>query len=132
MGQANANRMLGEEGWKPTAKEALEVGLIQWLAPHDRLADEARQIASQWAASGKTRSFRGGSSRDELKTINANESVALADAFLNTPFLRAQFRFLWGKKKWATGIDVPDAVDLQAALVKVSLSTCQHVSEMFF
>jgi enoyl-CoA hydratase/carnithine racemase len=99
MGQANAERMLGEEGWKPTAEEALEAGLIQWVAPHDKLEEESRRIAQEWIASGATRSFRGGSERDELKTVNASESVALADAFLSTPFLKAQFKFLWSKKK---------------------------------
>jgi enoyl-CoA hydratase/carnithine racemase len=91
--------MLGEEGWKPTAEEALEAGLIQWVAPHDKLEEESRRIAQEWIASGATRSFRGGSERDELKTVNASESVALADAFLSTPFLKAQFKFLWSKKK---------------------------------
>jgi enoyl-CoA hydratase/carnithine racemase len=99
MGQANAERMLGEEGWKPTAEEALEAGLIQWVAPHDKLEEESRRIAQEWIASGATRSFRGGSERDELKTVNASEAVALADAFLSTPFLKAQFTFLWSKKK---------------------------------
>jgi enoyl-CoA hydratase/carnithine racemase len=99
MGQANAERMLGEEGWKPTAGEALEAGLIQWVVPHDRLADEARRIAQDWISSGAVRSFRGGSDRDEIKAVNASESVELADAFLSAPFIKAQFRFLWGKKK---------------------------------
>lgn len=100
MGQANADRMLGDEGWKPSAEEALEAGLIQWLAPHDKLAQEAQRIARDWVASGAERGFRGGSARDELKTINARESVALAGAFLGTSFIRAQFKFLWSKKKW--------------------------------
>ena len=99
MSQANAERMLGRAGWKPTAEEALEAGLIQWVAPHDKLAEEARHIAQEWIAADATRSFRGGSERDELKAVNASESVALADAFLSTPFLKAQFKFLWSKKK---------------------------------
>lgn len=99
MGQDSAARMLGEEGWKPSAAEALEAGLIQWVAAHDRLMDEARQIAREWVAAGATRSFRGGGGRDELKAVNASESIALADAFLNTPFLKTQFNFLWSKKK---------------------------------
>jgi len=104
MGQANADRMLGEEGWKPTAEEALEVGLIQWVAPHDKLAQEAQRIAQEWVASGAVRSFRGGSGRDELKAINASESVALAGAFLGAPFIKAQFKFLWSKKKWGPAV----------------------------
>jgi len=100
MGQANADRMLGDESWKPTAEEALEAGLIQWVAPHDQLAEEAQRIAQEWVASGAVRSFRGGSERDELKAINASESATLADAFLSAPFIKAQSKFLWSKKKW--------------------------------
>ena len=100
MSQVDADRMLGKVGWKPTAEEALEAGLVQWVAPHDKLGEEAQRIALEWIASGATRSFRGGSGRDELKAINARESVALADAFLSTPFLKAQFKFLRSKKKW--------------------------------
>ena len=100
MSQVDADRMLGKAGWKPTAEEALEAGLVQWVAPHDKLGEEAQRIALEWIASGATRSFRGGSGRDELKAINARESVALADAFLSTPFLKAQFKFLRSKKKW--------------------------------
>ena len=39
MGEANAERMLGKEGWKPIALEAKEVGLIKEVVPHDRLLD---------------------------------------------------------------------------------------------
>ena len=100
MGEANAKRMLGKEGWKPSASEALDAGLIQWFVPHDKLARETHQIALDWIESGAVRSFRAGSTRDELKAVNARESVKLADAFLGTPFIKAQFRFLSGKKKW--------------------------------
>jgi enoyl-CoA hydratase/carnithine racemase len=100
MGQANAARMLGAEGWRPTGEEALEAGLIQWVAPHEKLGEEAHRIAQEWIASSAKRGFRGGSERDELKAVNARESVALADAFLSAPFIKAQFQFLWSKKKW--------------------------------
>lgn len=100
MGEVNANRMLGSEGWKPAAEEALEAGLIQWLAPHDTLLEEAQKIAREWIDSQATRTFRGGSTLDELKAVNASESQALADAFLSAPFIKAQFKFLWSKKKW--------------------------------
>ena len=101
MGSANAERMLGKEGWKPTAGEALEAGLIQWLAPHDELLAAASRIAQEWIASRATRSFRGENGREKLKAVNAGESQALADAFLSAPFIRAQFKFLWSRKKWA-------------------------------
>jgi len=99
MGKANAHRMLGEQGWKPTAKEALEVGLIQWVSPHDKLTEEIHRIAQKWIASGAVRGFRAGIGRDELKTINAKESAILADTFLGVPFIKGQIAFLWRKKK---------------------------------
>ena len=100
MGEENAERMLGKEGWRPSAEEALEAGLIQWAVPHDQLADEAHRIAREWINEGAQRSFRGGSERDELKAVNARESVELADAFLSAPFIKAQYKFLSSKKKW--------------------------------
>jgi len=100
MNQANADRMLGEEGWKPTAEEAFQAGLVQWVVVHDKLSEESHRIAQEWITSGAVRSFRGGSGRAELKAVNASESVKLADAFLSAPFIRAQFKFLRSKKKW--------------------------------
>lgn len=100
MDEKSAARMLGEEGWKPTAQEALEAGLIQWTAPHEKLLEEARRIALEWIAKDAKRRFRGGSNREELKAVNASESIALADAFLGTAFIHGQFRFLWRKRKW--------------------------------
>jgi enoyl-CoA hydratase/carnithine racemase len=100
MGEENAERMLGREGWRPSAEEAREAGLIQWVVPHEQLAEEAHRIAREWINTGARRSLRGGSGRDELKAVNARESVDLADAFLGAPFIKAQFKFLWSKKKW--------------------------------
>lgn len=100
MGEENAERMLGPEGWRPTAREALEAGLIQWVVAHDQLADEAHRIAREWVETSAQRSFRGGSGRDELKAVNARESIVLADAFLGAPFIKAQYKFLYSKKKW--------------------------------
>jgi len=100
MGQESADRMLGEEGWKPSAGEALDAGLVQWTVPHDQLEEESHRVARGWITSGAQRSFRGGSGRDELKAVNVRESVDLADAFLSPPFIKAQFSFLWRKKKW--------------------------------
>lgn len=104
MGKTNATRMLGTEGWKPTAQEAHEAGLVQWVVAHDQLLDEARRIAADWIATDTPRSYRGGSTRDELKAVNATESVALADAFLSAPFIKGQFKFLWGKRKWGPAL----------------------------
>jgi peroxisomal 3,2-trans-enoyl-CoA isomerase len=99
MGQKNADRMLGKADWAPTAAEALAAGLVQWMVPHDTLLAEAQSIAEGWLAEGRVRTYRGEMTCEELKAINARESVALADSFLAAPFLKGQFTFLWAKKK---------------------------------
>jgi enoyl-CoA hydratase/carnithine racemase len=104
MGAENAARMLFDEGWRPTAEEALNAGLVQWVVPHDQLLTEAQRIAGEWAAAGATRRYRGGGTRDELKAVNARECIALADAFLDSPFLKGRFRFFLGKKKWGPAL----------------------------
>lgn len=99
MGPANAERMLGAEGWKPTAAEALDAGLIQWVAGADELMAKAQAIAEEWIATGAVRKFRGPGELQELKSVNARESVGVADSFLSAPFLKAQGKFLWSKNK---------------------------------
>ena len=94
-----AERMLGKEGWKPTAAEALEAGLVKRVVPHEDLMREAEAMARSWIADGVGREYPAGMTREELRAINARESKDLATAFLSPPFLRSQFRFLWGKKK---------------------------------
>jgi len=99
MGKKNADNMLGKQGWKPTAREALEAGLIQWVSPHDKLIQEAHRIAQKWITSGAVRSFRAESELDELKAINTQESTILAEAFFGVSFIQSQIGFLWRKKK---------------------------------
>jgi enoyl-CoA hydratase/carnithine racemase len=99
MGEATAQRMLGKEGFAPTAREALAAGLITHVVADGALQSEAQRLAEQWIAEGHTRSFRGGSTREELKAANARESVELASAFLGAKFLENQFKFLASKKK---------------------------------
>lgn len=104
LGEESAQRMLGKEGWKPNASEALSIGLVQWLAPHEELIDEANKIARDWIDQQKKRGYLGGSQLEELQTINASESIAVADAFLGAAFLKEQARFLWSKKKRAPSL----------------------------
>ncbi len=99
IGKENAERMLGVEGWKPTAEEAKAVGLIQEVVPQDQLMNEAERIAKSWVDKGVQRSFLGGSELAELMEVNARESANLADAFLSPGFMKNQAQFLWGKKK---------------------------------
>ena len=99
MGDENTKRMLGLEGWKPTAAEAMSAGLVQWVVPKEQLQEEAQKIAKGWVDDGTSRSFMAGSHLKELELANARESIELADAFLGSSFLREQGRFLWSKKK---------------------------------
>ena len=48
MGEKNAERMLGPEGWVPTAEEALEAGLITKVVPHEDLLPAAQALAAEW------------------------------------------------------------------------------------
>ncbi len=99
MGEDTASRMLGAEGWKPTGTEAQRVGLVQHVVPHPRLLDEAQQMAEGWVAEGRTRCYRGGVTADELRAVNARESIEVATAFLSPPFLKGQHAFLRSKHK---------------------------------
>ena len=91
--------MLGKEGWVPRAEEALDVGLVQWVVPHEKLETESQRIGEAWIASGEPRSYRADATKQALKAVNARESVELADAFLSPPFMEGQFRFLWSRQK---------------------------------
>lgn len=104
MGEKNAQRMLGSEGWKPNAKEALDAGLIQRVVPQDQLIAEAERIAQDWVANEEQRKFLAGSQLAELKAANARESEQLADSFLGAGFLKEQSRFLWSKKKYTPSV----------------------------
>jgi enoyl-CoA hydratase/carnithine racemase len=97
MGEAGARRMLGPEGWRPTAAEALELGLVDEVVPASALLERAQARARDAIEGGRT--YRGGFTRDALKAVNARESVDLASAFLSAPFLKGQMKFLWSKKK---------------------------------
>jgi enoyl-CoA hydratase/carnithine racemase len=99
MGEHNAQRMLGHEGWKPSAQQALTAGLVQRVVKKDQLQSEAQKTAQDWVNSGRGRIFRGGYDLAELQAVNARESIEMADRFLGSEFLQVQFKFLWGKKK---------------------------------
>jgi peroxisomal 3,2-trans-enoyl-CoA isomerase len=99
MGARNADRMLGEEGWKPTAAEAKAAGMVLEVVAHDKLLDEAQRLAEQWITDGAVRKYRDPAELNELKAVNAKESIGVADSFLSAPFMQAQFKFLWSKNK---------------------------------
>lgn len=99
MGEATAQRMLGAEGWKPTAKEALDAGLIQWAVPKEQLQVEAQKIAQFWVQESRKRTILGNGKLSELQAVNARESQELANRFLGADFLKGQYKFLWQKNK---------------------------------
>ena len=98
-GEEVTGRMIGKEGWVPTAKEAAEFGMVQKVVAHEDLLKEAQKIAKGWAKKGKAREYPAGATKEELKAVNARESEAVADAFLSPAFLEGQFKFLLSRKK---------------------------------
>merc|ERR1719414_2080267 len=101
MGAATAERMLGSEGWKPTAQEAKEAGLVKEVVPHSELLSRCQALAEEWIAAGKKKEIPGGGDVIEYKAVNAKESRDLADAFLSYKFLEGQEHFLKSKGKSA-------------------------------
>ena len=114
LGKATAQRMLGPEGWKPSAKEAKEIGLVKEAVPHaDLLARwekfyhfticcRCQALGEEWVKSGKKKEIPGGGDVAEYKEVNRVESLQLADAFLSYKFLEGQEQFLKSKGKSAT------------------------------
>lgn len=100
MGKKNADRMLGSEGWTPTASEAKEAGFVKEVVAHDKLLVRAQEIGEQIITSGTGKVFaQGHGTPSEYKQVNDEESRQLADAFLAYKFLDAQYNFLKSKGK---------------------------------
>ena len=100
MGADGAARMLGDEGWAPTAREALDAGLVTRVAAPDALLAEATELARELAATpGYVRAHMGQRDTAMMKRVNDAESHALADAFVSADFLRRQAKFLKSKGK---------------------------------
>ena len=81
MGPENAQRMLGPEGWAPTAKEAKEAGLVQDVVPHAELMDRAQEKAEQWVKEKKIRSLIEQKRVQEYKDVNWKEVCILRIPF---------------------------------------------------
>ena len=79
------------EGWKPTAEEALTVGLVQKVVPQALLMEEANRIAQDWITNKEERQFLANSSLKALQAANTSESVQLADAFMSAAFLKGAY-----------------------------------------
>ncbi|TRY71887.1 hypothetical protein TCAL_08436 [Tigriopus californicus] len=99
MGPASAQRLLGPEGWVPTAAEAHQIGLVSEVVPHGELMARAQALAEAWVQSGKKRWLVEQNAVEEYKAVNDKESRDLADAFLGSDFLLNQYHFLKSKNK---------------------------------
>ena len=98
-GEQTAERMLGDEGWRPTGEEAVDMGLAVAVVPDAEVVEAARKIAKKMIADGTGRTYPAGMTRQQLKDVNERESNELADAFLGAKFLYGQYEFLWKKNK---------------------------------
>ena len=47
MGKQNAERMLGVEGWTPTAAEAKDAGFVAEVVPHEKLLARTQEVAEK-------------------------------------------------------------------------------------
>jgi len=91
MGEATAERMLGTEGWIPTAAEAKAVGFpITEIVEGDNDAVVARAVELVAAQTG--RRFDAAEAV-RLRKINAEESARLANAVVSEKFLDAMRSF---------------------------------------
>ena len=98
MGSKNASKMLND-GWQPTAKEALEAGLITEVCAHGQLLERAQACGEKFVKDKRVRNLVRDNLVDEYKAVNMKESHELANAFLAAPFLTAQYKFLKSKGK---------------------------------
>ena len=110
MGEANAERMLGVEGWVPTAEEARAAGFpIQDIVAGDNAAVVARAhelVEAQIATGG--RSVDAAEVARRLK-VNADESAKLANAVMSPRFLLAMRDFNQRKPSIARFFSVANA-----------------------
>lgn len=104
IGDKNATRILEDEGWKPTAAEAKDIGLVQWVVPHDKLQEEAHKIAKRWIDNDVGRTYLADSKLEDLDAANRRESIEIADSILSYKFMSTQAKFLWSKKKTGPSI----------------------------
>jgi len=98
MGKEVADKLLNH-GWKPSGKEAVDIGMALEVVPHENLMTRAQEVAEGWAKADKQKCIPGGGTIEEYKKINARESEELADAFLSYKFLNGQYNFLMSKGK---------------------------------
>jgi enoyl-CoA hydratase/carnithine racemase len=81
------------------AAEAKAAGFVTEVVPKDQLLARAQALGEQWAKEGRVRNLVAQGRVQEYLDVNARESIALAHAFLDVPFLDGQYRFLKSRGK---------------------------------
>ena len=99
MGAKNAQRMLGPEGWAPTAEEAFNAGFVYQVVSHNNLMERAQAKAEDWIKDDHVKNLIKINQVDKYKAVNMMESRQLADAFLAMPFIEGQYKFFKSKGK---------------------------------
>jgi enoyl-CoA hydratase/carnithine racemase len=81
------------------AAEAAAAGFVSSVVPKEQLQATAQALGEQWAKEGKVRGLVAQGKVQEYLAVNARESIALAHAFLDVPFLEGQYKFLKSRGK---------------------------------
>lgn len=89
------------EGRKIDAKEALKLGFADVVVPADQLLATAQLVAERWVHNKTPRKIVSQGLHATLKEVNAKESVALANAIMDYPFLDHMASFSYEKGKYA-------------------------------
>ena len=93
MGNENAHRMLGPEGWRPSASDALEAGLITDVVAPEDLHASAQEAAETLISTKKgKRKLAELGLIDEYKRVNAEESIALSKSLVSKRFFDSQYK----------------------------------------
>jgi enoyl-CoA hydratase/carnithine racemase len=102
LGEANA-RVLLEEGRRVTATEARAMGLVsEVVEPSARLLERALEVAQERVSKGQPRRYvedGGAEWHAALREANRQESIALANSFMERPFLEKQYQAAVAKGK---------------------------------
>eukprot|EP01061_Rhynchopus_euleeides_P007707 TRINITY_DN16784_c0_g1_i1.p1 TRINITY_DN16784_c0_g1~~TRINITY_DN16784_c0_g1_i1.p1 ORF type:complete len:279 (+),score=136.79 TRINITY_DN16784_c0_g1_i1:114-950(+) len=95
-----AERLIGKEGWKPNAQEALAIGMVQKVVPKAELQDTAQKHAEGLIDSGYVRkTVADPALLAKWKEVNLRESNELSHAFLGKRFLEGQEAFFRKRNK---------------------------------
>lgn len=104
----NFPRIFGEEmakevleGRKIDAEEALKHGFVQYVVPQDEVVQVAQQVAEEWIRQNHPRVSIKLGILEKLQAVNDEESIALANAILDYPFIQHQAKFAMEKGKYA-------------------------------